>query len=62
MDRSHFSVADNEGIFRGFPLDRNFDLLRMMCSLGDKTTEHVSSLITKFSLTNEKGEPITTEV
>ncbi len=51
--RSHFSVSENIWIFRWFLIDKNFSDLRKMCSLWDPTTEHVSSLITGFSLTDE---------
>ena len=60
--RSHFSVWENEWIFQGYSLEYNFELLRKMCSLWDPTTEHVTSLITEFSLTDEHWEVHTVEV
>ncbi len=51
--RSHFSVAENVGIFQWYSLDHNFGILRQMCSLWDSETEHVTSLITGFSVTDE---------
>ncbi len=51
--KSHFSVDENSTVFRWHTLDQNFELLRQMCSLWNPKTEHVSSLITWFSLTDE---------
>lgn len=51
--KSHFSVNENKNIFQWYPLEHNFRVLRQMCSLWDPEIEHVSSLITDFSLTDE---------
>lgn len=60
--KSHFSVKENHVIFRWYSLESNFLILRKICSLGDPQTEHVSSLITGFSLTDEHEKTHEVEV
>ncbi len=60
--RSHFSINQNKWIFGGSTLEENFLLLRKMCSLWDVETQHVTSLITNFSLTDEYGKVHEVEV
>lgn len=60
--KARFSVEENREVFRWHSLDENFLLLRKMCSLGDPQTEHVSSLIKGFSLTDEYEQTHEVEV